>query len=209
MRNVFFGVAVGASRSATRSVYIYAPLNVTVSDNIVTSGVSDGSRATGITFSGAAKERATGSIVGNTVTGHGNAATAADGAILAYSTMNMAIRRNTVIRPSPNGIALTSDNNNIEVSGNTITDSFSDAEAVGGVHGIYTTGDGNQSDIHGNSIRDTGMTKARYRLTTSSGGALRLAPGRRNSVLLGDNPSNASLPLINAGEIPVRKSGQR
>ena len=196
-------------RSAARGAYIYAPLNITVSDNIVDSGVTDGSRATGITFTGAIEERATGSVVGNIVTGHGHAATAADGAILTYSTVNLVVRRNTVIRPSPNGIALTSDNSNIEVSENSITDAFTDVEAVGGVHGIYSTGDGNQSNIYGNSIRDTGAVKARFRLITSSGGALRLAPGRRNSVLLGENPSNATLPLINAGEIPIRRSGDR
>lgn len=209
IRNTYFGIAVGASRSAAHTEYLYAPLNITVSDNNLDSTVTDGSRATGISFTGAVKEMATGTITGNTVKGYGHATTAADGAILAYSTANLVIRHNIVERPSPNGVALTGNNRDTNISENTISDSFTNADAVGAVHGIYTTGDDNESHIYGNTIRDTGAMKARFRLVTGSGGALRLAPGRHNSVLLGENPSNATLPLINAGEIPVRHSGKR
>lgn len=202
--NTFFGISVGSSRGAGQGEYLYAPLQVTVTANRLDSGVTDGSRGTGIPFTGAPGQNASGAVTGNTVIGYGHAATAADGAILTYYTDALAITENMIVNPSPNGIAMVTGSRGTIVARNTITDPFTDVAAVGGVQGIFTTGDNNSLQIENNRIMRAGKAAA-YLLTSPSGAAIRLGSGKNNSADIGSNQTDATFPLLNSGNTRVRR----
>jgi hypothetical protein len=110
----------------------YAPLQVVIEGNVVDSLVDDGSYRTGIVVGGAQgtlgapNERATGAIIGNTVSRHGRADNELDGAVRARDTVGLVISGNVVDRPSPAGIVLSTDNREAVVTGNTVSDVWSD-----------------------------------------------------------------------------------
>jgi hypothetical protein len=202
--DTFFGIAVVASRTAAHADYVYAPQAVTVSDNILDSGVTDGSRGTGIPFTGTSVESATGSISGNTITGYGHAGAPEDGAIRTYFTKGLTIRHNVIEAPSPTGIIMENGSRDSLVSDNDIRDPFTNDVAVASAQGIYTTGNGNSAVITGNRIHQTGKA-ATYVLNGPNGAAIRFGPGTDNDVRVGNNDTNAAVPLKNVGGITVRQ----
>jgi hypothetical protein len=135
---------------------MFASLDVTVSANTLESGVTDGSRHTGIWFSGAGSglgsstELATGVISGNTITGYGDQTIDHDGGIQVRDTSGLQITNNQVNDGSPSGIALYYDNYTFAVSGNTITDPWSNA--VDRAIGIYVASDYNTGTISSNTF---------------------------------------------------------
>jgi hypothetical protein len=64
------------------------------------------------------------------------------------------------------------------------------------------TGDGNTAVIDNNSITHAGKV-APFLLNSPSGAAMRLGPGKGNAVTLGSNRSNATMSLVNSGNVPV------
>jgi len=202
--NSFYGISVGSSRAGGHAGYVYAPLEITVFGNRLDSGVVDGSRGSGIPFTGTPTEDATGTIAGNSIVGYGNAATAADGAIRTYYTKGLAITDNVIVNPSPNGIAMVNGSSGTIITRNTIRDPFTNAASVGSVQGIYTTGDNNSPVIESNRIMHAGKV-ANYLLNSPSGAAIRLGPGHENVFIIGSNNTNATFPLLNPGNTPVRR----
>jgi hypothetical protein len=147
------GIALVASPDEF-SAELYAPQDITVIGNTVDSRVSDGSRQSGIKLVGASgvsvNEYATGVISGNIVRGHGNDTNGLDGAIQIYCTRGVVISGNVVFEASPNGIALYHDNLDFVVSGNTITDTWTNSRPI--AVGITTSSTNNKGFITDNTV---------------------------------------------------------
>jgi len=126
------GIAVGSATDSAGD-YTIAPLDVSVVNNILDSGLSDGTAAEGITFSGtsdggaagAQVEYATGVVSGNVVRGYGDKTNDSSGAISTYTTRGLVIANNTIIEPSPFGVMLYQDNDGFALSGNVAVDPWS------------------------------------------------------------------------------------
>lgn len=112
----------------------FGPKNITVTGNVVDSKKTDGSARPGISFAGApgattsdpAVDYATGSIVGNTILGHGDQANAdTSGGIYLRNASGVSVVGNSIIEPAPFGINLYNDVRGVSVVGNTITDPWS------------------------------------------------------------------------------------
>jgi hypothetical protein len=136
VKNCKTGIAIVGSTDAGAAVS-FAPLDISVSDNIVDSGVTDGSRGIGIAFVGATSgavgtptELATGTIQGNTVRGHGTESGSTSGAIVAYVTRGLVISGNVLIEPAPSGVCLQYDNYGFACSNNTVRDAWSNTAGI-------------------------------------------------------------------------------
>ena len=143
------GIFVSGAYDTSGGTETFAPLDVTVNGNTLESGVTNGSRYTGIWFSGADNglgtytELATGSISGNTVTGYGDQSVREDGAIRVRSTSGLQVTNNQVMNGSTHGIVFYYNNFNFSASGNTITDPWTNTTnpAFGiDVNSDYNTG---------------------------------------------------------------------
>lgn len=190
--NSFHCISIGASVDSGGVTYTYAPIDNNVVGNVCDSSVSDGSRGTGIPFTGAVSEKATGTIVGNTVRGYGTESnTTPDGAILVRSTSGVAVTGNSILYPSPNGVVSAGDNSSLSISGNAIVDPWSNTVAVGQAIGVVTTGN-NSSILVGNNTIQHLDKSATYLLTTSTGIAVKLGTGTSNTATLGFNSTNAT-----------------
>lgn len=159
-----------------------APLDITIVGNIVTSGVSDGSAGPGITLAGALDgstvvERATGTISGNVVRGHGldGSGSALSAGIRVHTSLGVAVVGNTIYEPSPHGIMMERDNEGFTVSGNAITDVWSEAGASI-VAAIRMGSVNNRGLISGNTLADGSKSAAAVNTmgvrTTSDAGSL-------------------------------------
>jgi len=101
-----------------------APLSIDVSYNLVDWGLDDGLGQIGIVFKGTDNltARATGSITNNIVKHHGEARVQNSAGIQIYVTQSVRISDNTLAEVSPNGIRVFYHNYDFAVSGNAITD---------------------------------------------------------------------------------------
>lgn len=196
-----FGIAIGSSANAL-GVYSYAPLDVTVSGNAVDSGVSDGSAAYGISFTGCRGDAATGSIVQNTVEGFGFA-DAVSGAINLSYTKELVVRDNVVRDPSPTGIFLGGGNYDLSVVHNTIIGPWTNSPKIGEAIGLGAVGDNNTAIISENSFL-RGRKGALFLLTTKSGLGMRFSKGKNNRIVLDANVSDASTPVYDPSGAVVR-----
>jgi Right handed beta helix region len=153
-RNAIF---IAGCYDTSGGVETYAPLDVTVNGNTLESGVTDGSRYTGIWFSGAYSgvlgsphELATGVISNNVITGYGDQSNGADGAILVRDTSGLQVTNNRVTEGSPSGIDFYYENYNFTASGNTITDPWSNT--IPRAFGIFVNSDYNTGTISSNTF---------------------------------------------------------
>jgi hypothetical protein len=163
-------IMVGASRDASGGPGIFAPLDVTVSGNVITDGDVSG-RDVGIYFLGANagsgvpgswNELATGVISGNTITGYGEQSNGDSAAIQIRDTSGLQVSGNTITEASPTAIEPYLNNVGFSISGNIITDPWSDSLSY--AYGIYVHGDYNTGAISGNTFR-RGTRSARSVLT--------------------------------------------
>lgn len=160
--NCKVGIQVGPSVGAGGGAE-FAPLDVTVTDNTVDSGVADGSAGAGIMFTGASGpgvgqtvEYATGAVSGNNVRGHGEQANSLNGGVYLHTTRGLVVSGNDIIEPSPVGIALYHDNQGFVVSGNTITDPWSETPVTGWAASVIVRSDYNEGLIGPNAtVRGT------------------------------------------------------
>ena len=142
---------------------------------------------------------ATGSIIGNTIRGHGKADSAIQAAIIVQYTEGLEISGNTLIEPSPYGIILSSNNVGFVITGNTIIDPFTDAVGVGECDGIVSDVTNNAGYIGDNSfIR--GKKSATYVLDSSgTGTAIRIDDSAGTDIVIGTNYSEADTYLLDPG----------
>jgi len=160
------GIVVGSCDGAG-SVPTYAPLNCSVVGNTVDSGLTDGTAgpgivlvgATGTTSSDPANQYATGTIVGNTIQGHGLQGNSNSGAIYVRNTKGAVVSGNQLSEPSPFGVLLYYDNVGISVSGNAFIDAWSSSVTVAAA--ICARSTGNTGTVVGNTLAD-GSKSATY-----------------------------------------------
>lgn len=177
--NTLFGVAVGVSVDHS-GAKAYAPTNVTISDNILNSGVADGSRAYGITFTGVSDGNfATGSIQHNIIGGYGQSTSHTVPAINIYATRNLTISGNEVRYPGAVGIYILGPNGVLSITGNTILDPWTNADGTGAAMGIRIDGDDNDVVIEKNRIL-RGHTNAKFVLTGDTGYGMYFTAGQHN-----------------------------
>ncbi len=170
VRRCRYAIFIAGAYDTSGGTETFAPLDVTVSGNTLASGVTDGSRGTGIWFSGAGSglgsstELATGVISANAITGYGDQSNGADGAIRVRDTSGLQITNNRIAEGGPTGIEFYNNNYGFAASGNTITDPWSNA--VPRAIGIYVNSDYNSGAISSNTFL-RGTKSALYVLTAT------------------------------------------
>lgn len=184
----------------------YAPLDITVTGNVITSTVTSGTRNAAITLVGAdgvgngggpgnPAEYATGAISGNVIRGHGDEANNISAAILLYYTKGVPVVGNTVVEPSPVGIGFYHTNVGFTCVGNTIIDPWTNSGATANAiasRSVYNTGHvaSNMLSLNGKSatfVADTGIS---------------ISSQITSSITLGLND-------MSAATIPVKDTGRR
>jgi hypothetical protein len=150
------GISVGPASGATGE--LYAPHQISVSDNIIDSSLTDGTRGPGILYAGAvgasasaaATDYATGLIVGNVVKGHGGQSNFNSGAVFMRNTRGVTVAANNIQEPSPFAVQLYYDNREVNITGNTVIDAWATAANIPGVVGATSTN--NTGSIVGNTL---------------------------------------------------------
>ncbi len=160
VKNSYNGIAIGPSKNSAGTA-AFAPLECVAIGNTIESGVTDGTASAGIGFQGAYNggviQKATGSIIGNTIKGHGlqDQATG-QGGIFLNTTQGVAVNSNTIIEASPHGIIFNGENYGFACKGNTIIDPWSEDVATPSF--INTYSDNNTGLIAGNSLSKAAKT---------------------------------------------------
>lgn len=149
LSNVFQPIMVGGAKNEA-GVDTYGPRYVSIEDNIMESGVDDGTYRPGIIVEGVGPTGGTvgGAIsckvVGNTVIGHGEQAASNQGGIQAYHTDRLTIADNDLDRCSVGGILLINDNKTFIIRDNKIRDVWANADTARppaiGVTSVNNTG---------------------------------------------------------------------
>lgn len=136
---------------------VYAPQNVSVIGNYCESTVTDGTRRPGIIVQGAGTGNGTFTeladgcrVIGNTVVGHGTQGTSTSGGIQLYYTRGCVVTDNVVRECSPAGVLLWHDNYAAMVSGNVITDTWTNSLTI--ACPIWVNDEYNTATIIGNRI---------------------------------------------------------
>jgi hypothetical protein len=166
IRRVLNPIMIGACPETSGGTQMFAPLDVTVSGNTMSSGRTDGSVAGeaiyfggangGSGVAGSSNELATGSITNNTITGYGLESSGEYSAIKVSDTSGLQIRGNRINQPSPAGIQIYLNNYDFSVTGNTITDAWSDSLTY--AFGIYVHVDYNTGTVSGNTFTRSSKT---------------------------------------------------
>ncbi len=202
-----YGIIVTISSDGEGAPTYYPATDVQVAHNLIDAENIVGTARSGIEFASTATTVSqTGSIIGNTIKGHGNgfvspAGESYGGAIVAYRTRNLLIEGNRIQNASSSGIDLVRDNLNFICSGNSIDDAFgfsSGAGAQDACWGIYAgTGGGNDGVISGNTISRGAFSVANgvYLDTAAKGYGITIADGVGNVVHMGHNWVEATFPL--------------
>jgi nitrous oxidase accessory protein NosD len=194
----YIGIAVSAQNNGS-AVLTFAPLDVNIIGNVIDSGQTDGSYSMGISFTGAwagstdpPVQYGTGSIVGNTVRGHGLEAQAKGFAIFLYATDGLTFEGNSIIEAGCNAIHLRGRNRNFSLTGNTIIDPWSDTNAY--AYAIWSDYQYNTGIISGNTFA-TGDKNASAVLTD----AIQVDNETGTDILIGTNYSEAADYLVDTG----------
>lgn len=161
--NEVYGCAVGITIGGAANeigTATWGALDCTASNNIVDSGVTDGSRLSGINFVGCASELSTGVISNNIIRGYGSDGAVGNAAAIYYGYTNgLIINGNVIITPSQYGIRADSGNYGVSITGNTIRDAWANTGTESG--GIKIDGTANTGIITGNTMRRTGDMSAK------------------------------------------------
>ena len=148
------GIALGAALN-TASEATFGPLNCSVLNNTINSGVTDGTEQHGIALVGAKEgavvnQYAEGNrVIGNTIIGHGDKTNSEDGATYFTSSKGLIIDSNAIIDGSGIGIQIYHDVQDFSITNNTIIDAWNDS---GTAKAIRIDGDENTGYIAGNSM---------------------------------------------------------
>ncbi len=188
-----FGIsAVAATEGDDTSEF--APLDVSITGNAISSGVTDGTFFDGITFNGAldvtVQEYGTGVISGNTIRGHGLETSSGSGGIAFRTTRGMLVTGNSIIECSATGINSRRENIGFNISGNTIIDPWSDTVAV---YGIRISNPDSRGYVGGNTFK-----KGSKSAVDVLGIAIRVVDVTTCEVTLGPNDSEAAAYLANS-----------
>lgn len=184
----------------------YAPLDMTVTGNAISSTVTNGSRDAAILLVGAdgvgnggglgnPAEYATGTISGNIIHGHGDQSNSISAAILLYYTKAVVVTGNTMIEPSPIGIGWYHTNVGFICTGNTIIDPWTSSGAT--ANAIACMSSYNQGHIASNALQLNGKTA-----TIVADRGISISSQITSSLTLGLND-------MSAASLPVKDTGRR
>jgi parallel beta-helix repeat protein len=171
IKNTYIGITVTTSNNGS-AVETFAPVQVVVDNNVMDSGVTDGTALYGIDFVGVeGGALATGTISNNTIIGYGKESIATSGGMYIRATEGLPITGNTLIDLGTVGIYLYNHNIGTIVSNNSITDPWSDTVAVGSIMAIRIGGDATQvsTPLVKNNYFYRGDKTATYTLDTATG----------------------------------------
>jgi hypothetical protein len=188
----YFGIAAGPANNTAGTV-TFAPLNVNIIGNVIDSGKTDGTAHSGIVFVGAGitgTQYGTGSIIGNTIKGHGLEAVATGNALNTYTTEGLVISGNSFIDCGTYGIYITAYSLGTVITGNAFYDVWSNTTTA--PIAIRSVGTNNTLTISGNSF-----TKGDNAATYSCVEAIRIGNTSGTSVRLGQNFNNGYTRYLN------------
>jgi hypothetical protein len=121
---------------------MYGGKNLSIVGGIIDSGVTDGSVGPGLVVKGGGAggvgEYTNGAVTGLTIVGHGNDSTSTGHAVSLVNTRGLSFTGNTIAEPSPIAIYASANNLNLNISGNTIIDPWTDDQTA--AKAIYVTG---------------------------------------------------------------------
>lgn len=183
----------------------WAPVNCIVTNNIVDSKTSDGSRAMGISVTGAgtatdvAVEYASVTVANNTVIDHGNQASTSSGGISIVYARGSVIANNTIIRPAMCGLLIINANYGLVVSGNTVEDVWTTDSAL--TAAVYVKSQYNFFSVSGTQINRGAKTAT---LVNSRG--LNTAASTNNVITDGGGNQWANATLPSSGDGTVLKA---
>lgn len=152
--NCKVGIAI-VSGKGTGGTEDYAPLNITVANNIVNGGWTTGLGGVGIVFKGATDgstvtEYATGQITNNQVIDHGDEDDATSGGYQVYATKGVAMSINRAVRCAPNAFSVYHNNASLSGHGNIIEDCWSTTRPI--AVAFMFNGANNTVKLSGNTI---------------------------------------------------------
>lgn len=204
--NTSVGIALVSSTIGTTDTY--APRNILVANNIIDSGVTNGTRSNGIVVAGAgsavgsAIQYATAVITGNTITNHGRdqvAATSAWGAILLQHTHGVVIANNIVTTASICGLHVFHTNYGLVATGNTFEDTWADIGPYAAVVSLRST----DNDL---TVSGTQITRGPKTAVHVNSRGLTVASATNNTVADGGGNQWTKATLAQAGGSLVLKS---
>lgn len=147
--NTYFPISCVSSRLVGTGVYDLACLDVSITNNLCDSTVSDGTRGP-LNLIGNAIERGTGVIRGNRVRGHGLQLNSQGSGIAIDYTRGVIIADNTSVESGVTGILAVSNNEGFIITGNVVIDPWSESTNI--VKGIWSNGDYNTGYIGDNQL---------------------------------------------------------
>lgn len=193
--NIAYGCAIGIGVGACdngSNVSTFAPLNVSVTGNVLNSGVTDGTASFGIFFTGADDvQSGTGTVSGNTINGFGTDANALGNSLYAHNTNGLSINGNSIVKGARYGIYLGDNSVGTSIVGNSIHDMWSEDLTV--PTGIYANGTDSSVTIDGNTFTK-GDSAATY--TFAHGRAITIGNQANNDVRVGTNYSTGVKTLL-------------
>lgn len=192
--NCKFPISCVSAKNAANQL-VYAPLDIGVVDNIVTSTVADGSYNS-VHLIGNATQRASGVIKGNVIRGHGYQTSSTSGGLQLEYTVGVIVTGNTLIECSPMGILINGFNSGFVCVGNTVIDPWSSTTLA---KVVVVSGTDNTGHVSRNVGISTGAKDAAtYHL--SNGLGVSIANSANNAVQIGDNTlSGAGTPINDPG----------
>ena len=179
----------------------YAPQSVHVLDNIIDSGVTDGSAKQGIQLVGCTSDVSTvldyasGAIARNTIIGHGTQKSSSQSGLHVQTTRGAVVQGNVMVECAPNGITLAHNNAGVLVDGNVIVDPWADSTAAPSA--IYV-----QSQNQTGSITNNRAVRSSRSAATVLDRGLHISSGITDGSVSfrydGNDLSAARLPLIDS-----------
>ena len=179
----------------------YAPQGVHVLDNIIDSGVTDGTAKQGIQLVGCTSDVSTvldyasGAIARNTIIGHGTQNSSSQSGLHVQTTRGAVVQGNVMVECAPNGVTLAHNNVGVLVDGNVIVDPWADSTAPPSA--IYV-----QSRNQTGSITNNRAVRSSRSATTVLDRGLHISSGLTDGSVSfrydGNDFSAARLPLIDS-----------
>ena len=213
VKNCKVGVAIVPGRNGGAN-YVLAPKNVSVADNYIDSGRSDGVLTQGVSFVGCSTavgfhnntDWATGTISGNTIRRCGNDAATSGAALSLQDTRGLVVQGNVFEEPVVSAIRLDYNNKDAVVQGNTATDVWTNTAAYAVM--IQTGSAWNTAKMSGNVL-----TRGAKTATTVNSIGLRIGSGtatvvveQGNDFIAATTPYSLATPLIRFDQHGVRSA---
>ncbi len=196
----FQGISIVSSSDGT-TPSMYGGKNLSIVGGIIDSVVTDGSVGPGLVVKGGGAggvgEYTDGAVTGLTIRGHGNDSTSTGHAVSLVNTRGLSLNGSTIAESSPIAIYASANNLNLNISGNTIIDPWTDDQAA--AKAIYVTG--TASGYIGDNI----FAKSNKSATNILNHGIHFGAGAQK-ITLGKNYSEAKTYLLDGQDSTLRGS---